>query len=102
MIGFHFDISEASLSLRIAPMTMQLLIENAVKHNVVSTRSPLQISIYASDNELVIRNNLQPKNDQPGTGTGLKNIISRYSFLTDRIVEIDRDDEYFTVKVPLI
>jgi sensor histidine kinase YesM len=102
MIGFHFDISEASLERSIAPMTMQLLIENAVKHNVVSARAPLQIYIIANDEKLIIQNNLQPKNDQPGTGTGLKNIISRYSFLTERKVEISRDDKFFTAIIPLI
>jgi sensor histidine kinase YesM len=102
MINFSYDISQASLEQKIAPMTMQLLVENAVKHNVVSARSPLEINISADKDVMSVRNNLQPKNEQPGTGTGLKNIVSRYAFLTDRKVEIIRDEAFFAVKVPLI
>jgi two-component system LytT family sensor kinase len=102
MIDFRFDISERSLELKIAPMTMQLLVENAVKHNVVSSRLPLQIDISTGEDNLVITNNLQPKEEQAGTGVGLKNIVSRYAFLTERKVEIIREEHLFTVIIPLI
>lgn len=102
MIDFRFDISEGSLDRKIAPMTMQLLVENAVKHNVVSRKLPLQVNISTGEDVLVITNNLQPKDEQTGTGVGLKNIVSRYAFLTERKVEIIRDEHLFSVIIPLI
>jgi sensor histidine kinase YesM len=102
MIDFRFDVAGRSLDYKIAPMTMQLLLENAVKHNVASRKLPLQITISSEDDELVVTNNLQPKDEQNGTGMGLKNIVSRYAFLTDRKVEIIRGDQFFKVVIPLI
>jgi two-component system, LytTR family, sensor kinase len=102
MIDFRLDVNEASLDKKIAPMTLQLLIENAVKHNVASRKMPLWISIVTGNKEIIITNNLQPKEGQPGTGVGLKNIASRYDFLTGRKVVIDHDDKQFKVVIPLI
>ncbi len=102
MIDFRFDVSEESLDRKIPPMTMQLLVENAVKHNVVSGKMPLQITITSNSENIIITNNLQPKGEQPGAGMGLKNISSRYAFLTERKVEIIRDDHQFKVIIPLI
>lgn len=102
MIDFRFDISDDTLERKIAPMTMQLLIENAVKHNVASRKMPLTISIGTEDGKLIISNNFQPKEEQPGTGVGLKNIVNRYAFLTDKKVEIIRNQEFFKVIIPLI
>jgi two-component system LytT family sensor kinase len=102
MIDYRFDVNERSMERKIAPMTVQLLLENAVKHNVASRKLPLQITVTSSEDELIVTNNLQPKDEQPGTGVGLKNIISRYAFLTDRKVEIIREDHLFKVIIPLI
>jgi len=102
MIHFNFEISQAAKSKRLAPMTLQLLVENAVKHNVVSMKKPLTIIIFANEDYLKVSNNLQVKEETGGTGVGLKNIASRYAFLTDRKVVIEKDDHHFTVKVPLI
>lgn len=102
MIHFNFGISPAALNKRLAPMTLQLLVENAVKHNVVSIKKPLTIIIFADEDYLTVTNNLQVKDETSGTGVGLKNIASRYAFLTDREVVIEKDDHHFTVKVPLI
>jgi LytS/YehU family sensor histidine kinase len=102
MIDFRFTISKEMLDRKIAPMTLQLLVENAVKHNVVSRKQPLSIIISAENDNLVIKNNLQPKEELSGTGVGLKNISSRYAFLTDRKVEIIKEDNLFKVIIPLI
>ena len=68
----------------IAPLTLQLLVENAVKHNRMSTREPLQVHIYLEDEYLVVRNNLQPRpQSENSTGVGLQNIITRYKLLTE-------------------
>ena len=102
MIDFRFEIGEELLDRQVAPMTLQLLIENAVKHNVVSSKHPLDIVITAENDNLIIKNNLQFKEEMSGTGVGLKNISSRYAFLTDRKVEIIREDNLFKVIIPLI
>jgi sensor histidine kinase YesM len=102
MIDFRFEISEDSLNQKIAPMTLQLLVENAVKHNVASAGQPLEISIISGDKSIMVSNNYQPKKEKTGTGIGLKNIISRYAFLTERKVEIVKQDTIFKVVIPLI
>lgn len=91
----------------IAPSTLQLLIENAIKHNIVSKREPLTIRIFSENGQtparLVIQNNLQPKESrEPSARLGLKNIQSRYDFLAGKeAVQISKDD-HFTVKIPLL
>jgi sensor histidine kinase YesM len=87
----------------IAPLTVQLLVENAVKHNRMSVKEPLQIHIEQDGDNLVIRNNLQIR-PQPdiSTGVGLKNIINRYALLTPRPVWVGESDDQFIVKIPLL
>jgi hypothetical protein len=89
---------------QIVPATLQLLIENAIKHNVASASKPLTIRLFVDDQEqLVVTNNLQLKDDRaPSSGFGLKSIASRYAFLTDRPVQIDENGSFFSVKIPLI
>jgi hypothetical protein len=87
----------------IIPLTLQLLVENAVKHNTMSLLNPLIISIEIVDQMLVVSNPLQLRQqDQPTTRLGLKNIISRYNLLQDRCVVIERTATHFTVKIPLL
>lgn len=102
MIDFRFEIGEELLDRQVAPMTLQLLIENAVKHNIVSSKQPLDIVISSENDNLIVKNNLQFKEEVSGTGVGLKNISSRYAFLTDRKVEIIKEDNLFKVIIPLI
>jgi ligand-binding sensor domain-containing protein len=88
----------------IPPLTLQLLIENAIKHNAVSGETPLEISIYLENKtRLVIKNNINPKiSREPGTGTGLQNIIKRYSLLSNDPVIVQNDGVYFTVILPTL
>ncbi|NML22321.1 histidine kinase [Pseudoflavitalea sp. G-6-1-2] len=88
---------------RIPPFTLQLLVENAVKHNIVSTDRPLQIRIFAEGNNLVVENTLQLKrNPEAGTGIGLDNINQRYQHLAGKEIQITPTEKYFTVKLPLL
>ena len=98
------DVSEAEQAqYSIAPLTLQLLVENAVKHNRMSTREPLLIYIYLDDDCLVIQNNLHPRpQSETSTGVGLQNIITRYALLTDQSVWVGESDGNFIVKVPLL
>ena len=87
----------------IAPLTLQLLIENAVKHNVVSKKKPLTIRIISEDSQLIVSNNLQKKEiKEYSSQLGLKNIQSRYAFFNVGGVDITETDSEFIVKVPLI
>lgn len=89
---------------KIAPLTLQLLVENAVKHNRMSAKEPLVVEVLTERDTLIVRNSLRPRpSPEPSTGTGLKNIISRYALLTERLVWAgETEDGYFIVKVPLL
>ena len=88
----------------VTPLSLQMLIENAIKHNVASRENPLKISIQQEGNEyLVVENNVQEKTIlEKSTRVGLQNIINRYGLLTDRRVQIIQGQGLFTVKIPLI
>ena len=94
-----FDNHEA----KVVPLSLQLLLENTIKHNVVSENKPLNIKIYIKDNFLVVENNLQKKEVlQDRKGVGLQNIVSRYAILSERKVLIDENKETFAVYLPIL
>lgn len=88
----------------VAPLALQLLIENAIKHNIVSSEDPLHIRLFRDGDYLVVENNLQKKSvlGEPTSGLGLENIRQRYSFLTNKEVVISQSGGKFSVKLPLI
>ena len=96
------NIPEKFYHFTVPPLVLQILIENALKHNVVSTAHPLHIRIEIVDDYLVVANNIQPRQSTYSTGLGLKNIKMRYSFLTDQKVTVEVYDNQFKVKVPLL
>lgn len=87
----------------VAPLVLQMLIENAIKHNIVSEENPLTISVYAEGSYIFVENTLQPKAvlREESQGIGLENICKRYEFLSDKKVEIIREPK-FIVKLPVI
>ncbi|HTY35596.1 MAG TPA: histidine kinase [Bacteroidota bacterium] len=97
-------IPEESTSLFVAPLTLQILLENAIKHNVISSDKPLQVDIdVEGDNWLVLKNRIQKKYSvETGTGIGLKNIVNRYRLLDKRVVEIKETSSEFIVRIPLL
>ena len=98
-----WNIPNSILHQGIIPTSLQLLIENAIKHNVVSKSKPLQINIFEKDGDLVVENALQPKSSKiPSTKLGLKNLTQRYVLLTERTLEIDSDQTIFRVSIPLL
>ncbi len=86
------------------PLGLQILIENAIKHNIVSREKPLKIEIFNSkENKLIVKNNLQRKNSvASSTGFGLQNIKTRYQFYTEQEVDVIVTDIYFIVSIPLL
>jgi hypothetical protein len=98
------NVPEADQSrYSIAPLTLQLLVENAVKHNRMSAKEPLRVQIGLEGECLVVCNNRQLRpQSEASTGVGLQNIINRYALLTDRPVFISESDGDFVVKIPLL
>lgn len=88
----------------IAPLALQMLIENAIKHNIVSEESPLSISVKIEGDFLLISNTLQKKNilDEDSSGIGIENIKSRYKYLSDKSVKVSQENDEFKVQIPLI
>lgn len=88
----------------IAPLSIQLLVENAIKHNVVSSEKPLTIYITIDDQWVTITNLLQPKlqNSTESTGFGLTSLVTRYQYLSKVKIEIRKEQNTFTVKIPII
>ena len=86
------------------PLSLQLLLENAIKHNVVSEQDPLHITIKKEGKKLTVSNNIQlkPQAQSDGCGVGLKNTISRYRFLSGDVPTVQRTDEEFKVELPLL
>ena len=102
-IAIDIDIDYGEQHYYVAPGVLQMLIENAIKHNVISRKNPLRIRVYTDQMDIVVDNNLQEKAiKEPSTLMGLKNIEHRYGFLTDRQVIIKKTDSTFTVKIPLL
>lgn len=102
-ISLTIDIKESMYQTYIPPFTLQLLIENCIKHNIVSLEQPLTIRLYATAEYLVIENKLQlKKNPEPSTQLGLENINQRYVHLLNKKIDIDNTAPFFKVKLPLI
>jgi two-component system, LytTR family, sensor kinase len=102
----HIDCNIQSLysQYQLPPMALQILVENAVKHNIASNSKPLHIRIYTSDNDmLVVQNNLQKRADPaPSTGVGLQNLNLRCKYLSNHHLIIQQTETCFTVSVPLM
>jgi uncharacterized membrane-anchored protein YhcB (DUF1043 family) len=97
------SIGDPERETMIPPLTLQLLIENAIKHNIISKSKPLHVSIYTENGYLMIKNNLQKKSFVgDSTGFGLKTIQHRYGLLSKSAVEILEDSGKFVVRLPLI
>ncbi|PKB17864.1 2TM domain-containing protein [Flavobacterium sp. 5] len=88
---------------KVVPLSLQLLLENTVKHNVVSEQRPLHIRIFVDGDYLAIQNNFQKKEViQSRQGVGLQNIVDRYGIITNRKVLIEENEQSFTVKIPIL
>lgn len=102
-LEFRFDIKPSDMTRRVPPMSLQLLIENAVKHNAVSPERPLSIDIASDGHFLCVSNNINPRlSSGEGTGVGLKNLSNKYAILAGRDISVSDDGNVFSVKLPLL
>jgi two-component system, LytTR family, sensor kinase len=102
-LAVNINISSEKMQKKIVPLSLQILMENAIKHNIVSAEKPLHIDVFAENGSLVISNNLQMKNQvNESTGIGLDNIRNRYKLLSDKPVKVTESATNFTVSIPLI
>jgi len=103
-LKFNIEIDPNLNEHLILPLTLQGLVENAIKHNVVSTKKPLTITIKSNDDDsITVLNNLQPKIEkEKSNGIGLANLLERYRLKWEKEILIKKDNETFEVTVPLI
>ncbi len=102
-INLKINLEPKAKGSYIPPMTLQILLENAVKHNVISKDKPLSIRILSEGESIIVENNLQPKKTaEISTGIGLENITRRYRLRTDREPSVSKTEKVFRVKLPLI
>jgi hypothetical protein len=98
----NIKIDPEAFHKQIPPLALQLLVENAIKHNIVTRSLPLHLDIIAKSDEICVTNNIQPKQGSYSTETGLKNLVNRYLMLNGEKVKISKNDKEFAVCVPLI
>jgi LytS/YehU family sensor histidine kinase len=102
-LDIKIDVPKEKLSKRIVPLSLQILMENAIKHNIVSSDKPLKVHVFAENGNLVVRNNLQKKNQvNESTGIGLDNIRNRCKLMGDGEVKVTESGTTFTVSIPLL
>ncbi|PKP13102.1 MAG: histidine kinase [Bacteroidetes bacterium HGW-Bacteroidetes-3] len=102
-VTFEIPEKASDSEYKILPLSLQLLLENTIKHNVFSEENPLKVTITEENGYLVVSNNFNPKTTmENGTKIGLKNIIDRYHLITLKKVLVEKNTENFIVKLPLL
>lgn len=101
-LDVDFSVQPGLLGRRLPPLSLQLLVENAIKHNVVSKDEPLTIRIFTHDDWITVENNIQPKDTSYSTSKGLNNLTARYELLTEQPVTIIQNERIFKVDLPLL
>jgi len=101
-LSVEWNIEDDSLNQMVAPLTLQLLLENAIKHNVISKSKPLHIYVVANEKELLVKNKIQAKSSKMfSTKLGLKNIQKRYALISNKSIKIENNGNTFMVTLPL-
>lgn len=102
-LSITVSVPETCKACLVMPFSLQLLVENAIKHNIISRKKPLTIRVFVEENDLVVSNRLQKKTvSGPSTRIGLENIRNRYRLITDRTIRISETVSEFSVRLPLI
>ena len=101
-LQIQIDIPEELLQRQIPPISLQLLVENAVKHNIMTREQPLEIRFFIADRHLVVQNNRQEQEQSSGLGLGLENLSNRFELLTQQKIIIEKKADTFSVKLPIV
>jgi len=101
-VELNLQIPDHAKGLKLPPLSLQTLIENAIKHNIADLKRPLVIDVYLENTCLVVKNNYQPKTTTYSTQTGLGNLKKRYYLLGEDEMQVTHSEEEFIVKIPLM
>jgi LytS/YehU family sensor histidine kinase len=101
-IRFNIDVPATARKKMLPPLTIQMLMENAIKHNVITEKQPLEISLREDGDYLVVENTLNKSSEESTSGTGLSNIRRRYAHFTSKPVHVTEAGGKFEVRVPLL
>jgi hypothetical protein len=101
---FHIHIEESFYDKLLPPLTLEVLVENAIKHNVIDAKQPLHISLSIENDYLLIKNNIQARNEEEvdSTQVGLNNLLEKYQILESEAPEFITENGYFIAKIPLL
>lgn len=101
--NFSYQLPERTApELMVIPLSLQMLVENVFKHNIITSSKKLDLSITLKENEVIICNSYHPKKDSSDSGMGLKNLNERIKYLTNKELTIDQSDTQFSIRLPLI
>lgn len=101
-LHYSIDVPADSLKKLLPPLSLQVLLENAIKHNIVNESKPLQIEISVDGSSLIVKNNYQPKQSSHSTGLGLKNLVKRYKLISKLEPSFNIVNDYYIATIPLI
>lgn len=102
ILDITVDVPENYYHYAVPPLVLQMLVENCIKHNIISKENPLRVEIIAEKESIIVINTLQKKKGVDSTGQGLNNITGRYRFFTSKKVEIIETNDKFKVTIPLL
>lgn len=101
-IDVELNVNPQQMAENIPQFALQIAVENAIKHNVVSAKNVLHIQIISKNNSISVINNLQKKNYQPGYGIGLENLAQRYHLIGNKTISIKKDADKFELILPTL
>lgn len=102
-LSFKIEVGDDYLSYKIPPMTLQLLVENAVKHNIITLSSPLSIQVYIENGLLCVSNNVNPRSHvEYSNGIGLNNLNEKFRFIANKSIDISTDNSVYIVRLPIV
>jgi two-component system LytT family sensor kinase len=101
-LNIRLEVPESYYHYAVPPLALQILVENCIKHNIISREKPLWVNIRTDREMIIVENNLQKKEGVGSTGQGLKNLMGRYRYFTTRKVEVEQTQDLFRVRLPLL
>jgi PAS domain S-box-containing protein len=102
-LSYSINLPSSLLNRVLPPLSLQVVLENAIKHNIVNESKPLRIEVFSEDCTLIVRNNIQPKiSAVASTGLGLKNLVKRYGLISEFTPTFQLNTEYYVARLPLI